>query len=202
MNFKEFSKSYGYKRLKEEAIFSCKRDREKFNVNGGGRGDRCSSKFRWVIDLVRHYEHHLKIPAADILDALERQRSYGYMNYYQEANFPRITKNVRVFDDEQAFYDSVGKMGFRCPACGGISRHPVRCTSGKEMSSGKICNWSAGGLFGTLGKGAQFVIKSTIQVVTIFMPVAWETPSGEVVAPQGQLGEGVSQAPDENSPRS
>jgi hypothetical protein len=98
------------------------------------------------------------------------------MNYYQDCNQPMInSERVRVFETRDDLLQSIGKTGFRCPACDGVSTSPYECTSGKEMSKGKICDWKVYGLFGDLGKGVFVYLKDSLRGDTIFMPVAWES---------------------------
>jgi hypothetical protein len=40
----------------------------------------------------------------------------------------------------------------------------------------ETCNWCAGGLFKTFGKGASVFLKDRALVFEIFMPIAWEQP--------------------------
>lgn len=132
-------------------------------------------KFKWVIDRAKHYSEKLGLNWKDILNSWENQRDYWYMNYYQEAHQPKIEgNNVRVFETVDEMLASIVEMKFRCPACGGISTDPYACNSGLEIKKGKICDWKAYGLFGTLGKGVTVYCKDKLRSETIFMPVAWE----------------------------
>lgn len=133
------------------------------------------AKLQWVLDRAKHYAEKTGLDAADILDAWEEGRTYWYMNYYQECEQPEIKANsVRVFDTEEAARESFEGKGFRCPRCGGVSKHPTACNSGKEMEPGKVCDWKAFGLFGALGKGVFVFVKSELRGYNIFKPVAWE----------------------------
>lgn len=132
-------------------------------------------KFKWVIDRAKHYGEKLGLNWEDILDSWEADRSYWYMNYYQECNQPEIKGDkVRVFETVDEMLKAIGEKKFRCPACGGISTNPYECNSGKEMSNGKICDWKVYGLFRDLGKGVFVYCKDKLRGETIFMPVAWE----------------------------
>ena len=132
-------------------------------------------KFKWIIDRAKHYEDKLGISWEDILDSWEENRNYWYMNYYQEANQPKIDGDkVRVFDTIEDFRKSVGNKGFRCPSCGGITTNPYECNSGMEMSNGEICDWKIYGFFGGLGKEVFVYIKEKIRGEKIFMPIEWE----------------------------
>lgn len=178
----------------EHLLAAVKRDAEKgegcFNpcgcdhpfydhTDGCRRVSQCWHKFcdkiPWVLERAQHYAEKTGLDASAILDKWEQDRSYWYMNYYQDAKQPLLdADNIRVFDSQDSLVQSVGDLGFRCPRCGGVSDSPYECTSGQEMEPGQICDWKAWGLFGTLGKGAFVFLLDTMQSGHIFMPVAWE----------------------------
>lgn len=181
----------GYEKLKTAVERDCN-DRDScgcFNPDGCNvkhqkKGDkRCfhayCDKFKWIIDRAKHYAEKLGLKWEDVLNSWEADRSYWYMNYYQDSNQPEIKGDkVRVFDTVEGMLESVGlKKGFRCPRCGGVSKNPYQCTSGLEMSKGKICDWKVYGLFGDLGKGVFVYCKDKLIGEYIFMPVAWEIDS-------------------------
>lgn len=155
----------GYKKL-SAAVENNLKERE---------GIRCQKKFDWVIERAKHYAEKTGLEAADILDAWENHRTYWYMNYYQDCNQPLMKgdETVRVFETQDDLKNSIGKAGFRCPHCGGISKNPYECDSGL-MVSGKTCDWKSYGLLGCMGKGAHFFLKDKLRGETIFIPVAWE----------------------------
>lgn len=138
------------------------------------RSHNYRAKLSFAIERAKHYAEKTGLSAESILDAWEGKRNYWYMNFYQDCNQPEIKgDSVRVFDTVQALLDSIGKSGFRCPACGGVSKSPYECDSGIERE-GKPCDWKSYGLFGTLGKGINIFVKERIAGQNIFMPVAWE----------------------------
>jgi len=145
-------------------------------------------KLSWVVRRVNHYAEKTGLDPADILDVWEKGRSYWYMNYYQDCEQPLLDGDkAHVFDDIKSFMDSVGKEGFRCPLCGGISKNPYACDTGiivKKIKDGKDgpCNWKVGGLFKDLGKGVFIFIKTEMRGETIFSPVAWEKTKTEKTA--------------------
>ena len=145
---------------------------------------KCTHKycdtFKWIIDRAKHYEEKTGISWEEILDSWEENRSYWYMNYYQEANQPKIEGDkVRVFNTIEDLHEAIGDKGFRCPSCGGITTNPYECNSGLEMAKGKTCNWKVYGLFGGLGKEVFVYVKEKVHGNKIFMPVAWEENKGE-----------------------
>lgn len=186
----------GYERLKAAVIKDCNESGSCgcFNPDGcsvkGGRIGRygepgfkwCThlycDKFKWVIDRAKHYSEKLGIPWETILDSWEADRDYWYMNYYQDCKQPRIEEDgnrVRVFDTVDDLLSSVGKSGFRCPCCGGVSTSPYECNSGVVRSDGTVCDWKVYGLFGDLGKGVFVYCKDKVRGERMFMPIAWET---------------------------
>jgi len=185
----------GYEKLKAAVIKDCT-DRDGcgcFNPDGcnvegakiGKYGEpgykHCAhhycDTFKWAIDRAKHYGEKLGIPWEEILNAWEAERNYWYMNYYQECKQPRIEGDrVRVFDTVGDLMASIGKDGFRCPCCGGVSSSPYECDSGVIRSDGTVCNWKVYGLFGGLGKDAFVYCKDKVHGERMFMPVAWEEP--------------------------
>lgn len=140
-------------------------------------------KFKWAIDRAKHYGEKLGLDWQEVLNSWEADRSYWYMNYYQEANQPEIKgDNVRVFETVEEMLESIGEKGFRCPMCGGITKNPYKCDTGLEMSKGKICDWKVGGLFRDMGKGVYIYCKDKLRGELIFMPLAWETVEQKVSA--------------------
>lgn len=169
---KDITECEGYKSLRATIDQDYAKDR---NFQKGGRPFHdYEAKFQWVIDRAQNYGAALGLDPAEILDAWEKDRTYWYMNYYQESSQPKIDgKNVHVFETVEELKKSIGGPRFRCPACGGISSDAYVCDSGVKRD-GKVCDWKAYGLFGTLGKGAFVYVKEKLAGQSIFMPVAWE----------------------------
>jgi len=134
------------------------------------------TKIDWIVARAEHYAEKTGLDAAAILDAWEKSRSYWYMNYYQDANQPLIGERCRVFATVAELLASVGKGGFRCPACAGVSRSPYECKTADKIP-GVECDWKVYGLFGHMGKGISVFVKEKMQVDAIFLPVAWEKNS-------------------------
>lgn len=155
------------------------------NDKGTGRSDEVRLKvLEFAVERAKHYEEKTGIPAGDMLTSWESHRSYWYMNYYQDCNQPLIEgDSVRVFDTVDDLRDAIGKDGFRCPKCKGVSRDPYECDSGVKVqllnSGGKAepCNWKVYGLFRDLGKGVFVFVKSELRGQNIFKPIAWEEPA-------------------------
>jgi hypothetical protein len=123
------------------------------------------AKLQWIVDRAKHYAEKTGLEASDILDAWESDRGFWYMNYYQECNQPLLHGDkIRVFETLDDMFDSIGDLGFRCPACNGISKSPYECDSGLEMSEGNICDWKVYGLFTDMGKGVYVFVKDKCMV--------------------------------------
>lgn len=136
--------------------------------------DYCN-KFKWVLERAQHYADKLGIDRDGLLASWEEDRSYWYMNYYQDSNQPLIAGDkVRVFDTVEDFRAALGNIEFRCPACGGVSKSPYECNSG-IATKGKVCDWKVYGLFGDMGKGVYVFCKDKLKGETMFMPLAWES---------------------------
>lgn len=142
----------------------------------GRLGDERAEKLEsYLRAKLKEYSEKLDIPQEEILANWEAKRDYSATNYYQEANQPNINaESTRVFETLDDFKAAVNGQHFRCPMCEGVSRNPGACDSGLNMSKGKICNWNAGGLFGTLDRGVFVFIKDKMDGQSIFKPIAWE----------------------------
>jgi hypothetical protein len=169
----------GYTKLKKAILDDAK--------SGLKEEDRLK-KLQFAVDRAKHYEEKTGVSASEILTAWEKDRSFWYMNYYQDANQPLIQgESVRVFDTTDHLIESIGKEGFRCPHCNGVTRNPYECKSGVRLpllNSGKksqLCNWKVYGLFGSLGKGVYVFVKAELKGENMFMPIAWEK-AAELVA--------------------
>lgn len=137
------------------------------DLEQGGLHDY-ESKYQWVIDRAKHYEEKTGIPYEKIIDSWEEDRSYWYMNYYQDANQPELTgKKVFVFDSYADYREAVGDKGFLCPKCDHASKNPYECDS-------ESCDWKSYGFLGTMGKGAFVFVKDKMKGSSIFMPVAFD----------------------------
>lgn len=139
----------GYEKLVEDVKRNCE-ETGCFSENGCNNENckchhRYCDKFKWIIDRAKHYEEKLGIPWMEILDSWEEDRTYWYMNYYQESMQPLIdSDNVYVFESAEDLRKKVGNE-FICPRCKGISTDPYDCNSGIEIG-GEICNWKSYGL--------------------------------------------------------
>lgn len=126
---------------------------------------RYCSKYKWVLDRAAHYAEKAGITRDEILEAWETNRTYWYMNYYQECNQPLIKdKGTVMYDDwvtelKRRFGNDAKQWKFVCPACGQIQSiqnfidNKIEKPEGKVYSScigrwvkGRGCDWTLGGL--------------------------------------------------------
>lgn len=157
----------------------CKEYLKSYGETQSDCGHKCEycEKYKWAVDRAKHYEEKLGIPWKEILKSWEDDRSYWFMNYYQNAEQPLIdTDNVFVFETIDELKDKCGTE-FICPACKGISTDPYECNSGKKVGR-KICNWKSYGLF--QHNLAFCYVKSERKGTKIFMPVAFVKESEKV----------------------
>lgn len=135
----------------------------------------CES-FRWTIDRAKHYAQKTGLSVSEVLESWEKDRSYWYLNYYQDCNQPKIEDDARIFNSVEDWKKSVGDKGFRCTMCGGVSTDPCSCNSGLTVSKNKICDWKTYGLIPT-GVPVYFIKER--KNARIFMPIAWEEKDGK-----------------------
>lgn len=161
----------GYEKLKADVIKDCGKGCDCFCPEGcnkerpriGTYGQpgfkacfhRYCDKFKWVIDRAKQYGEKLGVPWAQVLDSWEADRTYWYMNYYQECNQPSIvSERVRVFDTVDDLRAAIGKRASAAPAAEASAPHPMsataasseatrRCATGKctacSRASEKMC---------------------------------------------------------------
>ncbi len=98
--------------------------------------ERDSREPEWkknIMDIVGHYALVLKLDPVDVFNALEKARTYWYANYYQWAKFPKLDGDVYLYKTQAAMLKEVKlHLGFRCPACDGVSKSHTACDSGVE----------------------------------------------------------------------
>jgi len=176
-------KSSGYKSLKSATLRICNGDKKCFNPMGcHKKGDVCyrlpCNTFKRAIDLAKHYEYKLGIPAGDVLTKWEEERGSGRSITSFYGDIPRIDGDNVLLVNSKEEWDIIRQHGFRCPMCGGVSNNPVECDTGCNMpGTDKVCDWKAYGLFGTLGKGVTVVNGNSMLHGSIFKPIIMENDS-------------------------
>ncbi len=137
-----------------------------------------------IARVLPEYAKAFNMTEEQVWRALEDRRSYWSANYYQEANQPRLD-GVLVFKTTEEMMAAIEpQKGFRCPMCNGVSKNHETCDSGEEMAPGQPCDWKAGGLLRTLGKGLRVVVVEQFLnngvIHEIFMPIALEASDSVV----------------------
>jgi len=123
-------------------------------------------KYKWIMERAEHYATVLGRTKEQVIESWEEDRTYWYMNYYQDIKQPML-EGVKIFDTIEQAKQSMQEKGFRCPKCNGVSKSGYECSC-------EGCDWKAYGLFNTLGKGADIYIKEVHKLTHTFMPIAWE----------------------------
>ncbi len=131
---------------------------------------RSEEELRVTLDFAlkraQEYATVLGMTRNEVLELWERNRDYWWLNYYQDANQPKLDseRTIAIVDDPQQFLEETKDSGYRCPKCGDISKKPEDCA----------CGWKSYGLFGCLGKGLYFINRTNLASGEVFFPVAWE----------------------------
>lgn len=127
---------------------------------------------------LKNYSEKTGVSELEILKGWEEQRTYSAINFYQEANQPEIkTDKVIIAESSEDFFKKFPSRKWICPNCKGISKDPFMCDSGVKLklingsNKKEICNWKAGGLFGTMGNGVHVFLKDKLKLVGIFKPL-------------------------------
>lgn len=153
--------------IKKSAMFIDKN----YQHTGSRRKPEIDRFMRFVVGISQHYAKKLNISQQEVLYLWEKNRTYWALNYYQQANFPKITaKDVYFFNSSNDFHKRFPSRQYICPACNSISTNMMICNSGKEID-GKVCDWKSFGLFGCLGKGITVILKDNLKPIQIFKPI-------------------------------
>jgi len=122
-------------------------------------------KYKWVIDRAAHYAEKSGKTVNEVIEIWENDRTYWYMNYYQESNQP-LLESDKIIPYEQWRADLIERFGkdpknweFVCPNCGNVQTlqmfldHSVPDPENKFYFScigrwvkGIGCDWTLGGL--------------------------------------------------------
>lgn len=128
--------------------------------------DYCG-KYKWVLDRAAHYAEKTGKTVDEVMELWENDRTYWYMNYYQDCNQPLLdnTEKVIVYEDwinqlKAKFGDDAKTWAFKCPHCGNVQTAQDFIDHGHADQKdnvyfncigryvpGKGCNWTLGGLF-------------------------------------------------------
>lgn len=134
---------------------------------------RVVDKVTFICKRIPQYAKMMGTTEIEALEYFAKSRTCNYTNYFQDAYIPDLS-DVHVFETIKDFLAKFPSKQFRCPRCEGISTHPHACNSGVviDKKENEVCNWKSYGLFGTLGKGIDVLIKSqSLKPTHIFKPV-------------------------------
>jgi hypothetical protein len=166
-------------------------DKERYRYENGHcyNNSKCThdycGKYKWTLDRAEQYANFLGCTKEEVLEAWENQRSYWYMNFYQDGNQPELKgEGVKVVKIEAWLQDLSEKFGkdpkgwkFICPACKSIQCGQDFIDAGIEDFNGKVysncigryvkgkgCDWSLGGLLKMHNK----VVVKDMQIFPVF----------------------------------
>ena len=127
--------------------------------------DYCG-KYKWTLERAKHYAEKTGKTVDEILEAWETDRTYWYMNYYQDANQPELNSDKIIpYEDwiadlKSKFGEDPKKWTFKCPSCGGTQNAQLFIDNKVEEPENKVyfscigryvkgmgCDWTLGGLF-------------------------------------------------------
>lgn len=129
---------------------------------------RYCDKYKWIIERAQHYAEKTNSTFESVLKSWETDRTYWYMNYYQECNQPLLEdSNLKIWmyndwlaECEKRFGKDSKKWAFICPSCGNIQTIQDFLDNNIENPEAKIytncigryvggkgCDWTLGGLF-------------------------------------------------------
>lgn len=148
----------------------CQDGQNCFNENGCDQDrpkcfHRYCNKYLWVINRAKQYEQVTGIPYLKIIEEWETNRTYWYMNYYQECNQVELKPGkFMLYKDwveelNRRFGKDAKQWRFKCVQCGHIQtiqdflNHNIEHPESKvfyncigRYVSGIGCDWSLGGL--------------------------------------------------------
>lgn len=133
------------------------------------RISKCTHKYCdklvWVLNRAEEYAEYTGTTRYEVLKAWEEERTYWYMNYYQECNQPSPKENgFMKFSDWKAklierFGENPENWKFKCPVCGHVQSMKDFKDIGKDINLAYYncigrydkekggCDYTSGGLF-------------------------------------------------------
>jgi len=139
--------------------------------NGSHRFDK---EIEWIGRMVREYAEALGMTTDEVVDIMEKGRDYSWPNYYQPCNFPPLDKDhiIGIFKTFEEFRNHSKEhwIGFRCPKCGNVGRHPQECDH--RTAKDGVCDWCSYGLF--TGPVRVVILEDGLKSIPIFEPVQKE----------------------------
>lgn len=58
------------------------------NRDGSHRFDK---EIEWIGQMINEYAEYFKMPVDEVVEIMEKKRTYSWPNYYQKANFPDVS---------------------------------------------------------------------------------------------------------------
>ncbi|WP_411842198.1 hypothetical protein [Salinicoccus sp. HZC-1] len=148
-----------------EKIIEKLKDEARRSWRGPKGEDRAKDLEKYLRIKLEEYSSALDTSQEEILERWEELRSYSAINYYQEANQPKLDSDkVKVFETKTDILMWAAGKKFSCPKCSGHSNNPIKCDRPN-------CDWKAHGLFKTLGEGIYVFSKAEMAGQDIFAPV-------------------------------
>ena len=121
--------------------------------------------YKWVLERAKHYAEKTGKTVEEVMEIWENDRTYWYMNYYQECNQPLLnSESIINYEDwlaelKNRFGNDAKKWAFKCPCCNNIQTVQDFIDNGIESPENKVyfncigryvkgkgCDWSLGGL--------------------------------------------------------
>lgn len=119
-------------------------------------------KYAWVIGRAKLYAERTDQTWEEVLDGWESNRTYWYMNYYQESNQPVPGELCRAYEDIGECRKALSGRRFECPHCKKMVGDPQECPE---------CGWKSYGLFSS---PYHVYLKKEGVLIPIFRPGNWD----------------------------
>lgn len=127
--------------------------------------DYCG-KYKWTLERAKHYADKTGKTVEQIMETWETDRTYWYMNYYQESKQPELNSEKIIEYDKwiselkEKFGDDSKSWSFKCPSCGNNQTIQMFIDNKIESPEKNVyyncigryvtgigCDWTLGGLF-------------------------------------------------------
>lgn len=102
--------------------------------------DYCG-KYKWVLERAKHYAAKTGKTVEEVMEIWENDRTYWYMNYYQDCNQPLLnSESIINYEDwlaelKNRFGNDAKKWAFKCPSCNNVQ------TSLAALSGAGLSKW-------------------------------------------------------------